>query len=201
MADAPTTPEPTPAADPAPQPTPPIPAAPAEPTEPTGDGKGGKDAVLADLAKERDKRQALEQRLSAAEQASKDQLDAIAKALGLKDDAPDPAAITKELEDAQRTAAENAAALTRFQLAVEKSVPAHLVEFVTGSTRDEVEASITKVLAAFGTSTAPGTPKPDPSQGQLGAPTSLDALIAAAEQAGNTREVIRLKARKGLNPA
>lgn len=203
-------------ADPAPTPTPaePTPAAPTEPVAPTEplapaapqppaapeEGRGGKEAVLADLAKERDRRQELERKLTDLEQAGKSQLDAIAKALGLKDDAPDPGQTLAELEKAQREAAENAAALTRFQVAVEKAVPSHLVEFVTGSTREEVEASVEKVLAAFGAA-MPRSPQPDPSQGPQGAPTSLETQIAAAEAAGDTREVIRLKARKGLNPA
>ena len=184
MTDAP---EGTPAPE---QPAPEAPAAEA-PTEPTGDkpdeGKGGKDAVLADLAKERDKRQALEQKYAEAQQTQQQQLDAIAKALGLKseDEAPDPAKITAELEDSRKQAAENAAALARYRLAVEKQVPSHLVEFVTGSTAEEVESSIEKVLAAFGNS-KPSGPRPDPGQGVQGAPASLDAQIAEAEKAGNT---------------
>lgn len=185
-------------AEPAVTDAPPAPATPSEPA--AGDGKGGKEAVLADLAKERDRRQDLERKIADLEQAGKTQLDAIAKALGLKEDAPDAGQIAAQLEQAQREAAANAAALTRFQVAVEKSVPSHLVEFVSGSTREEIEASVEKVLSAFGAGT-PRSPQPDPSQGQQGAPTSLESLIAAAEAAGNTREVIRLKARKGLNPA
>lgn len=82
-------------ADPAPSPEPapsaPPPADP--PSDPKAeDGKGGKDAILADLAKERDKRQQAE----AQQQAT---LDAIAKALGLKaDDAPpDPTALAEKV--------------------------------------------------------------------------------------------------------
>lgn len=176
--------------------TPPAPEATAAPEE----GKGGKEAVLADLAKERDRRQELEQKIAEIETASKSQLDAIAKALGLKEDEQDPTQIAQQLEDSKRQAAENAAALTRFQVAVEKAVPSHLVEFVTGQTREEVEASVEKVLAAFAGSTT-RSPQPDPSQGQQGAPASLDAQIAAAREKGDTREVIRLKARKGHNNA
>lgn len=196
MEPAPATPDvPTPTVE-----TPAVPApAPADAPAPE-EGKGGKESVLADLAKERDKRQALEQKLADSQATQQSQLDAIAKALGLKEDAPDPAAIAQQLAESQRQAADNAASLTRFQVAVEKAVPAHLVEFVTGSTREEVEASVEKVLAAFSAAPSPQSgPRPDPSQGQQGAPASLDALISAAEAAGNTREVIRLKARKGFN--
>jgi septal ring factor EnvC (AmiA/AmiB activator) len=58
---------------------------PAEGTTPTtDDGKGGKAAVLADLATERDKRQALETQIAALQTAQQAQTDALAKAFGLK---------------------------------------------------------------------------------------------------------------------
>lgn len=46
-------------------------------------GAGGKDAILADLARERDKRQELETKLTQFEQSQKDQMAALAKAFGL----------------------------------------------------------------------------------------------------------------------
>src|SRR5690606_21383249 len=87
--------------------TPPAPAAPAEqPAEPatpaaTADdqgsdtddgGKGGKQAILADLAKERDQRQALEQQFSAFK-------DAMSSALGLTQDEqpPSPEQLAEQL--------------------------------------------------------------------------------------------------------
>jgi hypothetical protein len=69
--------------------------------------------VLADLAKERDKRQQLEQQLADAQAAQQSQLDGIAKALGLKPDdtPPDPAALAAKVTDAETraTAAERLA--------------------------------------------------------------------------------------------
>lgn len=47
------------------------------------EGKGGKESILADLARERDKRQELEQSVTAMQQAQKDQMAALAKAFGL----------------------------------------------------------------------------------------------------------------------
>jgi hypothetical protein len=183
-----------PPADPKPDPTPESGAKP----EPDGDkGKGSKDAVLADLAKERDRRQALEQQVNEL-LPLKEQFAAIAKVFGGKDDeSADPAKLAEQLAESQRTATENAAALIRYKTAIEKQVPAHLMEFVGGSTAEEVEASIEKVLAAF-SSSKPTGPKPDPSQGDQGAPTSLDAQIAEAEAKGDVRTAIRLKARKGM---
>lgn len=68
----------------------------------TGEGKGGKDALLADLAGERDKRQAAETKLAEAETERNSQLDAIAKALGLKpEEKPDPEKLAASLSAAQ----------------------------------------------------------------------------------------------------
>jgi len=135
----------------------------------------------------------------AAEEARNELAQQIGKAIGLVqgDEAPDPNKLAEQLAESQRAATENAAALIRYKTAIEKQVPSHLMEFIGGSTAEEVEASIEKVLAAFAAS-KPNGPQPDPSQGQQGAPTSLDAQIAEAEKAGNTREAIRLKARKGM---
>lgn len=104
MADPTPTPDPTPAPDPAPDPTPTPTDPPANPDE----GKGGKDAILADLAKERDKRQGLEQQIADLQAAQQAQLDGLAKALGLKqDDAPpDPARLAEQIAAEQGKTAE-----------------------------------------------------------------------------------------------
>lgn len=111
----------TPPADPA-TPPPADPAAPpaADPPPadpPSDDGKGGKDAVLADLAKERDKRQELEGKLTEFQTTQQRQMDAIAKALGLKqDDAPpDPATLTAQITEAQEQAREAAVQLAVYR--------------------------------------------------------------------------------------
>lgn len=95
---------------------------------PTDDGKGGKDAILADLAKERDKRQTLEQTVSEMQTAHKQQMDALAKAFGLKSDEgnpPDPAKLAEQIaaEQAKVTAAESRAVDAERQLAVFKAAP------------------------------------------------------------------------------
>jgi len=104
----------TPPADPAPSDPPPA-DPPADP--PSDDGKGGKDAILADLAKERDKRQELEGKLTEFQTTQQQQMDAIAKALGLKsDDAPpDPAALTAQITEAQGQAREAAVQLAVYR--------------------------------------------------------------------------------------
>lgn len=96
--------------DPAPPPADPAPPAdpkPADPKpsdpKPSGDGdeggKGGKAAILADLSRERDARQAAETARAEAEQARQDMLDGIAKAMGIKSDdtPPDPAELQRTL--------------------------------------------------------------------------------------------------------
>lgn len=117
----------TPPADPAMPPTDPATPPPADPpkpadTPPVDDGKGGKEAILADLAKERDKRQELEGKVNELTTAQQAQMDAIAKALGLKSDdtPPDPAALTAQIEAEQAKTREAAV-----QLAVYQNASAH----------------------------------------------------------------------------
>lgn len=119
MAD-PTPQAPAPQDPPAqPNPTDP-PADPPKRDDPPDDGKGGKDAILADLAKERDKRQTLEQTVSEMQTAQQAQMDAIAKAFGIKqDDAPDPDALAQQIVAEQAKAREAA-----LQLAVYRNAAA-----------------------------------------------------------------------------
>lgn len=90
---------------------------PAQDPAPADDGKGGKDAILGDLAKERDKRQALEQQVTELQNAQQSQLDAIAKALGLKSDdtPPDPQALAAQVTTEQQKAREAAVQLAVYR--------------------------------------------------------------------------------------
>lgn len=109
-----------PPADPAPSDPPP--ADPPAPSDPPADpGKGGKDAILADLATERDKRQALEKTVTDMQDAQKQQMDALATALGIKpaDTPPDPAALTAQIEAEKATAADAQRQLAIYQNAGE----------------------------------------------------------------------------------
>jgi len=83
-----------------------------------------------------------------------------------------------ELERAKKEAAENAAELarlrtenTRSKVAIDKGVPADLVEFLTGDTEGDIAAKADLLLARLNT---PGTPKPDPSQGAKGEGAALN---------------------------
>lgn len=77
-----------------------------------------------------------------------------------------------DLERAQSAAAEAAQELAalrtenvRTRVALAKGVPADLIDFLTGSTEEEVAAKADILIARLNTS---GTPKPDPSQGAKG---------------------------------
>lgn len=114
------TPTPDPTPDPAPQPNPPS-DPPTDPPADPDDGKGGKDAILADLARERDKRQELEGKLSELTTAQQAQFDSIAKALGLKqDEPPDPEKLTAQVQAEQAKAQEAA-----IQLAIYRNAAAN----------------------------------------------------------------------------
>lgn len=119
--------DPPPSDPPPPVDPPPSDPPPADPPNDPDDGKGGKDAILADLAKERDKRQELEQKFADAETKRTEQMDALAKALGLKDadNPPDPAKLAEQItaEQSKTTAAETRATSAERQLAVFKAAP------------------------------------------------------------------------------
>lgn len=77
-----------------------------------------------------------------------------------------------ELERTKKAADEAASELAslrienvRNRVALAKGVPADLIEFLTGSTEDEVTAKADVLMSRLGSS---GTPKPDPSQGAKG---------------------------------
>ena len=83
-----------------------------------------------------------------------------------------------DLERAQKEAADNAAELARLRsenvrskVALDKGVPADLVEFLTGDTEGDIAAKADLLMARLNT---PGTPKPDPSQGAKGEAHALN---------------------------
>lgn len=84
-----------------------------------------------------------------------------------------------ELEKAQKLASEASAELTRLRtenvrnkVAIDKGIPADLVEFLTGDTEGDIAAKADLLLARLNT---PGTPKPDPSQGAKGEGAALNS--------------------------
>lgn len=86
-----------------------------------------------------------------------------------------------ELEEAKKTDAERAeaalreandraekaeSALLRYEVAAAKAVPPNAVQFLTGSTREEMEASAEQILELIGDAGKPRSPRPDPNQGR-----------------------------------
>ena len=131
-----------------------------------------KRGILADLAKERDRRQSAEK--AVAEYAAK--FNAIENAnLG-------------ELERAQKDAAEARTSLadlikqtTRQKVALTKELPAGAVDFLRGDTEEEFTASADNLLALIAQLNAPKALKPDPSQGPKAQAIALngDPLLEA----------------------
>lgn len=113
--------DPTPAPDPTPEPLPnpaPAPPDPAPDPAPEPDPDGKRARLMDDLAKERDKRQGLELQIQTLQQAQQSQLDAIAKALGLKqDEPPDPEKLASQIADEQARTREASLQLAVYRLA------------------------------------------------------------------------------------
>lgn len=149
------------------QTAPPADNTPAEQSPTVDDGKGGKSAVLADLATERDKRQALEQQVNQLLEAQKTQATALAQAFGLK---------PEEATDVSRLAA----SVTALQQQFEQSQRTNLVlsvanehgitdkdaiEDLQAVTDEQAMRRLAGRLKAAQAPLQPGTPRPDLSQG------------------------------------
>lgn len=148
----------------------------------TKTGAGGKEAVLADLAETRRRAKAAEKEAEElrAWRAEREQAE-----LSAAEKAERAAA-----EAAQRAATAEAR-LLRYEVAAAKAVPAHLVDYLSGGSREEVEASAAKVLKDFGAArqaasaeeapaVEPRSPRPDPSQGAKPGPVKGDVNAKAA---------------------
>lgn len=83
-----------------------------------------------------------------------------------------------ERADAEFNRANSAEAeLLRYKVANEKNVPPNAMKFLTGTTREEIEASAKDVLELLGDAGKPRAPKPDPNQGRA----TSEATSPAAE--------------------
>lgn len=193
-------PPPAPPADP-PAPTPPAPPAPpADPPTDPDDGKGGKAAVLADLATERDKRQQLEQKVNDLTTAQQSQMDAIAKALGLKtDDPPDAEKLAAQVAEEQGRARDAQVQLAIYRNAGTAEANADLLvdsSSFRAATKDVDPtdgAAMTTAIKAFvdtnpAFKAAPGTPPTPPFPGGPRTP--------APSQAGTLGEAISARTSK-----
>ncbi|NUO36443.1 MAG: hypothetical protein HOQ27_15440 [Dermatophilaceae bacterium] len=156
-------------------------------------GEGGKRALQA----EREARKALERQIADLQAAQQQQLDALAKALGLKSDdtPPDPAKLTEQLTAEQTRAREAAVQLAVYRNASEHGAnpdalldSASFLRAVTDVDPTDAKAVGEAIKAAVEANprlaadgTKPRTPRPDPTQGrQSGQP--LDPRAADIAQ-------------------
>jgi hypothetical protein len=211
---APTEPTPGAPAGPA-QPAPPVPAPPQRAGQPTPADPwagftwdGNVDALPADVQKViRDARaEAAKERTgakaTAAAEARTAALAEVARALGLKEDPPDPADLMRQVEQARDTAWTAGVELAVHRFAGSADVADKLLDSMTfikslddlvdlepGSTEfsDALKAKVQEAAANLTTATPAGQasatgPRPDPSQGARGAaparPTSLGEAIS-----------------------
>lgn len=193
-APVPTPPPGDPAPAPAPAPTtPPVPTQPA-PVDPAASAN----PLLADLAKEREKRQRLESLLA-------DSLGIDLKGGGGADSHVDQ--IAAKLASHEERFASYEANLTaerearwRAEVAAAKGLTPQQAARLQGKTQEEFVADADALVALF-PAAGPRNPAPDPSQGSRGGQPGPDlaAQIAAAKTAGNTRLAIALERQKLLS--
>ena len=66
-------------------------------------------------------------------------------------------------------------------VALEKNIPTKVIKYLTGTTREELEASADDILSAFAESAKPNA-KPNPEQGKPNGNTDSDGLVSFLEQ-------------------
>lgn len=114
------------------------------------EGKGGKDAILADLAKERDKRQALEQSFQQMKDQQEAQSKALAAALGLKSEETSVETLAAQVKQMQEHLLQTQTTNLRQQVALEKRLPPELAARLVGTTEQELSADADSLLALMG---------------------------------------------------
>lgn len=188
--------------DPAPPPPPaadPPAGDPPAPTDPPADkplGPGGEKALQA----EREARKALEKQIAALAPLQK-----LAEALGTGTPAAagknEVELLNERFAQHEKTVAEERAARWRAEVAHEKGLTPQQAARLVGATREDLVADADALVALFPAAAppAPGTPKPDPSQGARGAGPTVDSRIAEAQAKGDWRTVISLQNEKLAN--
>lgn len=135
------------------------------PTPAGDDGKGGKSAILADLASERDKRQALEKQMTDLRNAQQRQTEALAKAFGLKDgEKPEADQLAQQVGQIQARLDAAERKSTLLEVASEHGIPKEYQHLLTASDGETLKSQAA-ALAELVKGRQPGSPTPDPSQG------------------------------------
>lgn len=148
--------------------------------------KGSKEAVLADLAKEREQSRDLKARIAAFEQAQQE---------AEKAKLSDIERAQAEANEARAEAEKSSRKLSVYQLAIEHGIKdKDDLELLEGIESEDARERFAKRIAA---PAGPATPKPDPSQGAKDAVNLTDAdKVTAAEKAGDSDAAKRLKAQQ-----
>jgi hypothetical protein len=179
---------------------------PAQPAaNPDALGDAGKKALKA----ERDRADAAEKANKALQQQIADlqplaALKPIAELLGGKpsgDGKTDLEKLTERVNGYETELAKERTLRWRAEVAAEKGLTAAQAARLTGDNREAMAADADALLALFPAApqpTGPRAPAPDKTQGGSGAGevSEIDAQIAAAEKAGDTKRAIALKTRK-----
>ncbi|MDO5670847.1 MAG: hypothetical protein Q4G50_12715 [Corynebacterium sp.] len=141
------------------------------------DARGSKKSVLADLAKERDKRQSVE--------AQRDKLAAKVAAFerAQMTDAEKSAADRKELETKYSDAMAKIAAYERknalAEISAEFKIPAAMADRIQGETPEQMRADAQALAKSLGPYTGPSDPSAGQGGGKPAPAASLDAALAA----------------------
>lgn len=143
------------------------------------DGRGSKSAVLADLARERDKRQALEAKLAEFEQAEQERKRS--EMTEIERLQADLEASRKAEEDARAEIAKRDLDAERARIAAEFKIPAAMAGRIAGATPEEMRDDAKALAEAIGPYTGPADKSAGRGGGQA-TPTSLEAAIAAKYQ-------------------
>lgn len=152
---------------------------PAAESEENPAGRGSKSAVLADLARERDKRQALEARLAEFEQAEEERKRS--EMTEIERLQADLEASRKAEEDARAEIAKRDLDAERARIAAEFKIPAAMAGRIAGATPEEMREDAKALAEAIGPYTGPADKSAGRGGGQA-TPTSLEAAIAAKYQ-------------------
>lgn len=181
-------PDPNPA-PPNPNPNPPNPTDP--PADPANDGipAGDKRKILAELAGERDKRQALEAKLEKL-----GPLEKLAEMLGAdkgsgKDGKTDIDRLNERFTQQEQMLADERKARWRAEVQADEKLTPEQAAWLTGDTKEAMAENAKKLRAAFGAKPDDGTnpnprgrtPRPDPAQGAGGTPPAGGREAGLAE--------------------
>ena len=157
------------------------------------------------LADQRTEIKELKAKLGKLDGLDIDALTNLANALGGKpsgDTKTDLERLTERLAEVEESAATERLARLRLEVATDKGLTPRQAARLQGNTRDELAADADDLLATFpqqasnGQPAGGGSPRPDPTQGSRGSGDNVDARIAEAEEKGDYRTAIALKAQR-----